>query len=811
MNFQVMPPWIAQGYRTVMAGNPAAAAEIFSGQAWDDSARVWLAPLADAYREAGIPALVTTREDYLALLRSSSPNGALLAADMILRNVSRFSSSDQVLDALRKHLRSALSQRPRVLPDGDEWKNIRHRGLRKAFRVWLKAAHEASLRNDPDMLRAHNSLLDTIEKPKTGLLTSGEISPEDLETITEAFYRSLSDPLVGGIVADRFADWLEELREKGSVEGTFLSNLLERARKDISDPASVDHKIRLAELLKKKGTKPVSVSRPQVFAPLPAKVLEDAEALSGYDSLKRARAVESLKEAIPDLTIPQVWELVLKIGEKFFFPPGDKATRRTYEILRACLPHLQRCPELPDILERAEAGISASDSDTRLAAGRLLECIAPHIPPQDKAAAVEILNDMNTPPREMQKYVGRLAYAYGDTLSYGAIRALILAGRRMIAGGERDRMGDRLKELGDRWQKEEKRYRGHPTLGGKIRKKGGHEKFLGYPVGRNPLLRGETRPVLLHPVGSPAILARTIWDLAWSDPERGPLHLRFSLSLSGQVGDDLREAVFGVHSLLRSPPAFPANVAGEAGIEWYAPVVEGGGAFSDIHQLRGVEDGRDLRYDYLFLGFSRPPKDTRYFDTPRAEEEWTAALETLIAEMRPRLTVLSPSVQTLQATFDFGGESQTLEWRPSQSDWETLTASENNEKTFQRLFFLEWAREAFWNEISEVIESAWVLGMLREIEKEGEDCIPFSAGFTGDRRRRLKELAGLYRTEIRRLFREAEIADVLETPWVGNRDWQAIRADRSRFQEALKDASFRVALQNRVRETVQSAHAILFP
>jgi hypothetical protein len=486
-----------------------------------------------------------------------------------------------------------------------------------------------------------------------------------------------------------------------------------------------------------------------------------------------------------------------------------------------------------------------------------------------RTLAVTVLNDPDTPADELSWWVDALAFSFGGRLSYGGIRLLILIGRRWIDGEEdgflaflggqapskEDNdlpvgpLGTFLLALASLMERRAELLRGYPTLGGKVRginDQIGREN--GYPLS-GELVRGEGAPITFWPVRGPYQLISTIWEMVRRDVARDTADpYAVSVAISGKIDDDIKPAGIAIHALAPIPFHFPKEMYSPAGIRGIAPVVEGGlggpVGFVRVDHFGHEEEkgpssgwyGRTApRYDHLFLRFPRPPqlRDLDDPDSPWGDQfvkfQESAALTVL--HHPERIDGMMERVLTVGLTMATGLDAQQMEavWLPPSNDWKAIVRSIasteegevegmpawervvgiNTEELEKRLF-IYLMRSGTYQQLHKVVEAAWVLGVLREVERNGDAVIPAAKGFTTRKRDALRALAIDFREGMSTWLAAKGLEGLLDTPWVDNNDWPAIHKDMTGLQTALAaDPQWKSALQQFIDAVVAQTYDVL--
>lgn len=436
---------------------------------------------------------------------------------------------------------------------------------------------------------------------------------------------------------------------------------------------------------------------------------------------------------------------------------------------------------------------------------------------REKTAAVATLNNTRLPLEKRETALYRLARAYGGKLSYGALRLLILRGKRMIRGNESYiafdsesaeeieaelalPIGVRLKNTAEHWSAVEELLKGHPALGGKIRLREGTPFPAGFLKGATPVINDETEPLLLWPLRDPSMQAANVVEILEALPDGKAVDYHLSLSLSGEVGDDLIPAALGLQAIV-PPMEWPESLEGAPGLDWFAPVVNSGegGAMGHV-RINGTDSG--AHYDYLFWPFQHPPSPNRL----EASDAWSMPFEEFLQQVEPKIVKTDSEKRAVTFQITSAGTRVNGTFYMTQEDW-SLTESE---EYIVKALFIRMAKEVALNRLGEAIESAWVLGMLRETVRRGEEALPFSRGFTADKRKKLEALLDEYRRNLKDILEEEGLADILETPWVGNPNWSEVRKGLVRYQAALEvRPEVGEAIRTLIGETVDETSEIL--
>lgn len=430
---------------------------------------------------------------------------------------------------------------------------------------------------------------------------------------------------------------------------------------------------------------------------------------------------------------------------------------------------------------------------------------------QARGQAKKTLDDPEKTLADKEDALRHFVHSYGKTLSFGAMRLLLLKGLKRIRGNESHIvlfsgseesgvpspvdtvLGENLMEFAGHLLQTEAALKGHLTVGGKLR--GFRTNPLvssGFPSGRTRLIKGEESPLLLWPVQAPHCLTETIWLLLDETGDPRPFDYKTSLTFGGDAGDDLKYAALAVHALLPQPYPFPKKIKSPAGITWFAPIVDGGGSTP--------------RYDHLFLQFAYPPSADYFRGGTR--DEWRDVAGEFIVQGSPTILAVDPEKRRIEFKMKAGDQWKNGMLYLKKKDWIRFADDRN---CFGTLLFVEMARMNAYQELSRVVEAAWGLGVLREANKQDKNVLPFSSGFTVQKVRKLKDLALDFEKEMTALLQNANLEALMKTRWVGNTNWSKIRRDMVLYQQTLqKHPAMRKAVQALAERTILRVKEILF-
>ncbi|MBI4125500.1 MAG: hypothetical protein HY609_06575 [Deltaproteobacteria bacterium] len=478
--------------------------------------------------------------------------------------------------------------------------------------------------------------------------------------------------------------------------------------------------------------------------------------------------------------------------------------------------------------------------------------------PAVRPAALAVMNDRSADAKKRLHALIDYAYSFCGEISYAAVRLILLKGERWLKGEASEWEflaegadpadfdfvelpdGEKIRELATDLLEQENTLRGLPTVGGKVRDILGRAGVWQGFVTWHTLLKGEEENLLLWPARDPRTLAETVEELLRRGAQSSH-PFRLSVTVSGRVGDTLKPAALAVEALLPSPFPYPKVIKAQVpGFEWFAPVVEGGYfgplGFINLDDPRDQTDqSRARRYDYLFTAFVYPPGAGFFFPEdlvepkPRWRERlkvwerwfppstdpadtWRRAFRRFTLEYQPELLSLREDprgngIVVLRLTRQ--EKSKRIIWRPSASDQKAMMVASQTDLTFEvrRRFFVEWMRDHARQAWQKVMEAAWALEVLR---KGPELVLSTGGSFSPEQQAALIELGAFFWSEMKTLIGAKGLGRILKTPWVGNKDWRAIRKDMTAYQEAMaQDPAWKQEIVDLIEATVLDVRQIL--